>query len=93
MQNNFPDNQKADFMNNSYISQSIKFLVGAVAVSAISFPIYASAATTFATGLISPIGLIPSPPQAVPEPFTIIGTIIGGAAAFQMKKKLKGKDS
>ncbi len=26
---------------------------------------------------------------AVPEPFTIIGTIIGGTAAFRMKKKLK----
>jgi hypothetical protein len=27
-------------------------------------------------------------PQEVPEPFTIIGTIIGGTAAFRMKKKL-----
>jgi hypothetical protein len=26
---------------------------------------------------------------AVPEPFTMIGTFIGGAAAFRMKKKLK----
>ncbi|MCY7337684.1 MAG: PEP-CTERM sorting domain-containing protein [Chamaesiphon sp.] len=25
---------------------------------------------------------------AVPEPFTIIGTIIGGTAAFRMRKKL-----
>jgi hypothetical protein len=29
------------------------------------------------------------PPAAVPEPFTIIGTLIGGTAAFRMKKKLK----
>jgi hypothetical protein len=27
--------------------------------------------------------------QQVPEPFTIIGTLIGGTAAFRMKKKLK----
>jgi hypothetical protein len=28
-------------------------------------------------------------PTSVPEPFTIIGTLIGGTAAFRMKKKLK----
>ncbi len=27
--------------------------------------------------------------QAVPEPFTVIGTLIGGTAAFRMRKKLK----
>ena len=27
--------------------------------------------------------------QSVPEPFTIIGTIIGGTAAFRMRKKLR----
>ena len=27
--------------------------------------------------------------QEVPEPFTIIGTLIGGTAAFRMKKNLK----
>ncbi len=27
--------------------------------------------------------------QAVPEPFTIIGTLVGGTAAFRMKRKLK----
>jgi hypothetical protein len=29
---------------------------------------------------------------AVPEPFTIIGSIIGGTAAFRMRKKLKAAD-
>jgi hypothetical protein len=29
------------------------------------------------------------PPTAVPEPLTIIGTIIGGTAAMRMRKKLK----
>lgn len=29
------------------------------------------------------------PAAAVPEPFTIIGTIIGGTAAFRLRKKLK----
>ena len=69
-------------MNNSHILQSIKFLIGAVAVSAISFPIAASAAPL---GAIAP----PPTPTAVPEPFTIIGTLIGGTAAFRMRKKLK----
>ncbi|WP_310421743.1 PEP-CTERM sorting domain-containing protein [Chamaesiphon sp. VAR_48_metabat_135_sub] len=36
--------------------------------------------------------LLPRPsnltPQEVPEPFTIIGTLLGGTAAFRMKKKL-----
>lgn len=30
-----------------------------------------------------------SVPTAVPEPFTIIGTLIGGTAALRMRKKLK----
>jgi hypothetical protein len=35
-------------------------------------------------------GLVAAPgtPAAVPEPFTIIGSIIGGTSAFRMKKKL-----
>ena len=28
-------------------------------------------------------------PTSVPEPFTIVGTLIGGTAAFRMRKKLK----
>jgi Nidogen-like len=31
----------------------------------------------------------PPNPTAAPEPFTIIGTLLGGAAAFRMKKRLK----
>ena len=38
--------------------------------------------------VISPI----NPTAAVPEPFTIIGTIIGGTAAFRMRKKLASKN-
>jgi hypothetical protein len=30
--------------------------------------------------------------ESVPEPFTIIGTLIGGTAAFRMKKKLANSD-
>jgi hypothetical protein len=30
-----------------------------------------------------------SQPTSVPEPFTIIGTLIGGSAALRMRKKLK----
>jgi hypothetical protein len=32
---------------------------------------------------------VSNPTTAVPEPFTVIGSIIGGTAAFRMKKKLK----
>lgn len=31
-------------------------------------------------------------PTAVPEPFTIVGTLIGGTAALRMRKKLKATD-
>jgi hypothetical protein len=40
-------------------------------------------------------GIVASPTAAtaaVPEPFTIIGTIIGGTAAFRMRKKLASKN-
>jgi hypothetical protein len=33
-----------------------------------------------------------SDPTAVPEPFTIVGTLIGGTAAMRMRKKLKSND-
>jgi hypothetical protein len=32
---------------------------------------------------------IVAPTASVPEPFTIIGTLVGGTAAFRMKRKLK----
>jgi sugar lactone lactonase YvrE len=44
---------------------------------------------------VDPFGLAFAPsistssPTSVPEPFTIIGTLIGGTAAFRMRKKLK----
>ncbi|WP_309744403.1 PEP-CTERM sorting domain-containing protein [Chamaesiphon sp. OTE_20_metabat_361] len=37
-------------------------------------------------------GQINSSAAAVPEPFTIIGTLIGGTAAFRMRKKIKDAD-
>jgi hypothetical protein len=48
--------------------------------------------TPFATGLNYPLGLAFGPDPvaaAVPEPFTIIGTLVGGTAALRMRKKLK----
>jgi hypothetical protein len=48
--------------------------------------------TTFATGLNQPAALAfgPDPVStAVPEPFTMIGTLVGGSAAFRMRKKFK----
>jgi hypothetical protein len=35
---------------------------------------------------------ISTSPTDVPEPFTIVGTIIGGSAAMRMRKKLKSND-
>jgi hypothetical protein len=34
----------------------------------------------------------PTPTTQVPEPFTIIGTLVGGTAALRMRKKLKSSD-
>jgi thermolabile hemolysin len=45
--------------------------------------------TTAAHQLIGNLAFNTVSPTAVPEPFTIIGTIIGGTAAIRMKKKLK----
>jgi hypothetical protein len=50
--------------------------------------------STFATtGTNTPFSIAFAPtlstPTAVPEPFTIIGTLIGGTAALRMRKKLK----
>jgi hypothetical protein len=140
-------------MNIVPTSRFRKFCVGAIAASAVSFPLCATAATlyvsdtgtgtikqvsstgtvtTFATGFSTPLGLAfdgsgnlfasdsntirqisstgavttfatglnqpaylafapsaPSGSTAVPEPFTAIGTLIGGTAAVRMRKKLK----
>jgi hypothetical protein len=34
----------------------------------------------------------PQTAQSVPEPFTIVGTLVGGGAAMRMRKKLKSSD-
>ena len=44
---------------------------------------------TNAFGLAFAPSISTSSPTSVPEPFTIIGTLIGGTAAFRMRKKLK----
>ena len=41
------------------------------------------------SGAFAISGSINSAPTAVPEPFTIIGTLIGGTAAFRIRRKLK----
>ena len=35
------------------------------------------------------ISFVPASSTAVPEPFTIVGTLIGGGAALRMRKKLR----
>ena len=44
---------------------------------------------TNAFGLAFAPSVAGSTPTSVPEPFTVIGTLIGGTAAFRMRKKLK----
>jgi sugar lactone lactonase YvrE len=48
---------------------------------------------TIFSGFDKPFALAFAPdaptPTAVPEPFTVVGTLIGSAAAFRMKKRLK----
>jgi hypothetical protein len=46
-----------------------------------------SALTGFATRVDTSATALPA--EAVPEPFTIIGTLVGGTAALRMRKKLK----
>ena len=51
-------------------------------------------ASSFASGFNVPFSLVLGPDPsgastAVPEPFTIVGTLIGGTAALRMRKKLK----
>jgi hypothetical protein len=38
-------------------------------------------------------GSLPVPATDVPEPFTIIGTLVGGSAALRMRKKLKSSNN
>jgi thermolabile hemolysin len=45
--------------------------------------------TTKVHQIIGNLALSTVAPTAVPEPFTIIGTIVGGAVALRMRKKLK----
>ena len=40
-----------------------------------------------------PVTTSPGGSTAVPEPFTIIGSIVGGIVAFRMRKKLKAISS
>jgi hypothetical protein len=45
--------------------------------------------STLDSGVFLQGGSITSTPTAVPEPFTIVGTLIGGAAALRMRKRFK----
>jgi hypothetical protein len=47
-----------------------------------------SGSTGFYDGQFTSFNITPAAPTSVPEPFTIIGSLIGGTAAFRMKKKL-----
>ena len=55
-----------------------------------SFPITNSFLISFAQSQsqIDNIQLSPATAQSVSEPFSIIGTLVGGAAAFRIRKKL-----
>jgi hypothetical protein len=54
-----------------------------------SSPLTLTGISTIPNGNLPLLGGAASTPTAVPEPFTIVGTMIGGAAALKMRKRLK----
>jgi hypothetical protein len=53
--------------------------------------IYDDALSSLEVSALSSVGTI-VPGAEVPEPFTIVGTLVGGTAALRMRKKLKATD-
>ncbi len=66
-------------------SQSYQFTVGSAGSAQLSF--LSNSTVPAANGII--IDNVVLDVTSVPEPFTIIGTLVGGTAALRMRKKLK----
>ncbi|WP_373542113.1 choice-of-anchor L domain-containing protein [Chamaesiphon sp.] len=70
-------------------SHSIKLAIADVGDASLDSAVFIQANTFAATNpTLPPTGS----PTDVPEPFTIVGTLIGGTAALRMRKKLKSND-
>jgi hypothetical protein len=61
-------------------------------IAGLQFSLVGGDAQGFAIDNVRFSEAINNPVEEVPEPFTIVGTIIGGSAAMRMRKKLKSND-
>ncbi|WP_310485019.1 PEP-CTERM sorting domain-containing protein [Chamaesiphon sp. VAR_48_metabat_403] len=65
---------------------------GSNQIAGLQFSSLSADASGFAIDNVRFNAAVNSPVEEVPEPFTIVGTIIGGSAAMRMRKKLKAND-
>lgn len=65
-------------------TNTLKLAIGDVGDGSLDSAVFLQANTLAA--------VTPVDPTAVPEPFTIVGTLIGGTAALRMRKKMKSAD-
>jgi hypothetical protein len=65
---------------------------GSNQIAGLQFSLVGGDAQGFAIDNLRFNATVNNPVQDVPEPFTIVGTIIGGSAAMRMRKKLKSND-
>jgi hypothetical protein len=61
-------------------------------IAGLQFSLIGAEASGFAIDNVRFNASVNNPVQEVPEPFTIVGTIVGGSAAMRMRKKLKSND-
>lgn len=100
---NFPETNTAGaaiFYFNNTSSVTFQFEANTTTASANGNPVFASidGDLSLLAGNFSGFNSIvavnaPGNPTAVPEPFTIIGTLVGGTAALRMRKKLKSTNN
>ncbi len=65
---------------------------GSNQIAGLQFSLVGGDAQGFAIDNVRFNAAVNNPVEEVPEPFTIVGTIIGGSAAMRMRKKLKSND-
>jgi hypothetical protein len=74
------------------ISKICYWCLAAVSVGTFAMPMSAKAVETAPLNVIGvstlSLAMQGPPPASVPEPLTIIGTLIGGTVAFHLKNKL-----
>ena len=75
------------FASNGTVNTTVSNSFGTVNTSSFNLALNDTSATG-AGGYSVLLSTSTPPPTAVPEPFTIIGTLVGGTAAVRMRKKL-----